>query len=301
MSFTKTTALKVLGLSGNPSADEIKTAYRKLAMKHHPDREGGDEAKFKNIQAAYDWLVSNLSKSSGKSQSNPFRDFERNRYEFDQSYFEEILKESMKAHADSAKWANNFEETEDEEFTTIVRCSLADAFNGATLMVEFPRLGKKPYRIEIPPMSIDGVKVRTIVENHWADNHKIILNVYLKVNLPRDCTVVWATHPNLYGGGVDGSGNIEIPFNLDWKIALTGGFARVTTVDGAEIEVRVPAGIQPGTRLRVKDKGFWKDSASKTRGDLLLRAQYSTPSINKLSDDELKQIIGIFEKELANR
>ena len=37
-----------LGLKQNASDDEIKTAYRKMAMKHHPDR-GGDEKKFKEI------------------------------------------------------------------------------------------------------------------------------------------------------------------------------------------------------------------------------------------------------------
>jgi molecular chaperone DnaJ len=44
-----------LGVAKNASADEIKKAYRKLAREHHPDQ-GGDEAKFKDIQGAYDVL-----------------------------------------------------------------------------------------------------------------------------------------------------------------------------------------------------------------------------------------------------
>lgn len=50
---------KVLGLDSLASWDEIKTAYRTLAMKYHPDRNPGDaqaEAKFKEIQTAYDIL-----------------------------------------------------------------------------------------------------------------------------------------------------------------------------------------------------------------------------------------------------
>lgn len=46
---------EVLGVGKNASADEIKKAFRKLAIEHHPDR-GGDEAKFKEINEAYEVL-----------------------------------------------------------------------------------------------------------------------------------------------------------------------------------------------------------------------------------------------------
>ncbi len=47
---------EVLGINKDASADEIKKAYRKLAVKHHPDKEGGDEAKFKEATEAYEVL-----------------------------------------------------------------------------------------------------------------------------------------------------------------------------------------------------------------------------------------------------
>src|SRR5664279_638098 len=47
---------EVLGVSKTASADEIKKAYRKAAVSHHPDKEGGDEAKFKEIGEAYEVL-----------------------------------------------------------------------------------------------------------------------------------------------------------------------------------------------------------------------------------------------------
>ena len=46
---------KILGVSEDASADEIKKAFRKLAVKHHPDR-GGDEKRFKQANEAYDTL-----------------------------------------------------------------------------------------------------------------------------------------------------------------------------------------------------------------------------------------------------
>lgn len=82
----------VLGVQKNATQDEIKSAYRKLAMKYHPDRNPGDKAaeeKFKNITAAYDVLgdetkrrqydefgaygaYDSQSQNYGNYQGNPF-------------------------------------------------------------------------------------------------------------------------------------------------------------------------------------------------------------------------------------
>lgn len=43
---------KILGIDKNASADDVKKAFKKSAMQHHPDRPGGDEAKFKEINEA---------------------------------------------------------------------------------------------------------------------------------------------------------------------------------------------------------------------------------------------------------
>ncbi len=47
---------KILGVDKNASTDDIKKAFKKLAMTHHPDRQGGNEAKFKEINEAYQVL-----------------------------------------------------------------------------------------------------------------------------------------------------------------------------------------------------------------------------------------------------
>lgn len=47
-------AFVVLGLPGNPTSQEIKSSFRKLAALYHPDREGGDAQKFIEIRTAYE-------------------------------------------------------------------------------------------------------------------------------------------------------------------------------------------------------------------------------------------------------
>ncbi|MFA4830832.1 MAG: DnaJ domain-containing protein, partial [Patescibacteria group bacterium] len=47
---------KILGVEKNASEDEIKKAFRKLAHQYHPDKKGGDEAKFKEVNEAYQVL-----------------------------------------------------------------------------------------------------------------------------------------------------------------------------------------------------------------------------------------------------
>ena len=55
MSTTETELYELLGVSRDADGATIKSAYRKLAMKHHPDR-GGDAAVWSQIQKAYDTL-----------------------------------------------------------------------------------------------------------------------------------------------------------------------------------------------------------------------------------------------------
>lgn len=86
---TKRDYYEVLGVGKDASADEIKKAFRKAAVKHHPDKEGGDETKFKEINEAYEVLKDQQKRqrydqfghagvggaSGGGAGGNPFEGF----------------------------------------------------------------------------------------------------------------------------------------------------------------------------------------------------------------------------------
>lgn len=75
---TKRDYYDILGVSKGATADEIKKAYRKLAMEHHPDRHGGDDAQFKEIGEAYETLKDSQKRAAydqfghAGAQGNPF-------------------------------------------------------------------------------------------------------------------------------------------------------------------------------------------------------------------------------------
>jgi curved DNA-binding protein CbpA len=87
--MTKRDYYEVLGVNKSASADEIKKAYRKAAVKFHPDKEGGDETKFKEVNEAYEVLKDSQKRqrydqfghagvggnSGGSAGGNPFEGF----------------------------------------------------------------------------------------------------------------------------------------------------------------------------------------------------------------------------------
>lgn len=64
----------ILGIPKNATKDEIKKAYRKLAHQHHPDKQGGDEAKFKEVNEAYQVLGDDQKRSKYDQFGTGFND-----------------------------------------------------------------------------------------------------------------------------------------------------------------------------------------------------------------------------------
>ena len=80
---------EVLGVAKTASADEIKKAYKSLAMKYHPDKNPGNaeaEEKFKQINAAYDVLGDEAKRRDYDLQANQYQQYRNYQQEYQQQY-----------------------------------------------------------------------------------------------------------------------------------------------------------------------------------------------------------------------
>ena len=107
------------------------------------------------------------------------------------------------------------------------------------------------------------------------------------------------------GGGFPGGGGRAAAPNLDAEASITLSFAeafrgceRTLAVNDERVQVRIPAGVKPGSRLRLKGKGNLQPGTGR-RGDLYLNLQLQSHPVWSLDGDQLKADLPLSLDELA--
>lgn len=296
---------KILGVGKNASEAEIKSAYRKLAKQHHPDKNPGDkkaEEKFKEINEAYEVLGDSSKRArydelgvnyaryqqygGGAADWETFWRSQSGRggrveYEGDLSdlfggsdfsdFFNAIFG-SMGGAAQQTRTRQRrpASQTPGQNQEQDVEITLEEALHGAVRKLQ---KGNRTLEVRIPAGAKSGTKVRISGEGGSGIGGRAG-DLYLVVKL--------APHPKfkLREEGPD----LQTDLALDLYTAALGGEARVPTLDGKEVLLTIPPESSSGQMMRLRGKGLPRKPKDTERGDLYVRLMIQTPK--NLSEEE---------------
>ncbi|MDD5253989.1 MAG: molecular chaperone DnaJ [Candidatus Nanoarchaeia archaeon] len=340
--MTKKDYYEILGIEKNSSKEEIKKAYKKLALKYHPDRnkESGAEEKFKEISEAYAVLSDETKRSQYDqfghagfdqrySQEDIFRGanfddifseiFGENifggsifdmffggrkrksrgtdlRYELNITLREAakglekkikinrktLCKECDGTGAEELRRCNNCNGSGQEKitrrtpfgiFTQVSTCSKCKG-NGEEIIKKCKHCDNglvnetKELKINVPAGIEDGSRLRVNGQGEPNKYSKNPGDLYIDINIEED---------EIF----ERDGNdliLEMP--ITFSQAALGDKIKIPTLD-KEIEIKIPAGTQSGTIMRIKDEGIPYLHSLET-GDLLVKINVITPKkLNK--------------------
>ena len=259
---------EVLGVPKTASQDEIKKAYRKLASQHHPDR-GGDTAKFQEIQSAYDTLGDENKRAA---YDNPAPNHQSFNFNFGPDNLHDIF-------AQFGFGGNPFQRVhprKNNDIRTTINLELKDTLvdQRKTLLIQSNN-SRKNVDINIPRGITSGTTIRY---PGLGDN--LFPNIppgdlYVTLNIIPD--------PKFMVSGLD----IIQTLTIDCFQAILGTEQTVMGLDGKLFNVKIHAGCQPNTKLKIPGEGLWAFQKD-VKGNLLIQIQISVPT--NLTQEQLNLI-----------
>ena len=340
-----------LGVDKNASADEIKRAYRKLAKQYHPDvnKEPGAEAKFKEINEAYDVLGDEQKKARydqfGSADPNAGFGGAEGFSGFGGAGgfggFDDILNAFFGGGARSSRNSNQPRQGDDVEKALnitfdeavhgckkrirlaadeeCIQCGGTGAASksdiktcdkckgqGRVFIRQQTIFGSSTVQTTCPDCGGKG-KVITKKCPYCSGTGRIRTTKDIEINIPAGVQTGMTMRlaekgPAGYNGGPNGDLyikfvcgehkefkrdglNILLEVPITFTQAALGDEIKVPTIDGDET-LKIPAGVQTGTQIKLKGKGTKNPKGGMSKGDQIVTLKVVTPT--SLSQEERK-------------
>lgn len=293
---------QLLGVKKGASEEEIKKAYRKLAMKYHPDHTKGDKAaeeKFKKISEAYAVLSDKEKRKEYDtfgaegfrqrfSQEDIFRGFD----------FGDIFREfgfggdffSGRGRGGSSGMRFNFgggspfgsqagqqqARMKGSDLVYELPLTLKEVANGTTKTVSLQHQGySQKVTVKIPKGLISGKKLRLAGKGSPSPVGGPPGDLFIQAKVLND--------PSYRAEAYD----LHMKQELKLSEAVLGTSISVSTLDDKKLSLKIPPGTRPGTKMRMPGHGLPHMKGNK-KGDLYVKIQLKLP--RKLTDEQKKLI-----------
>ncbi|MBI3591555.1 MAG: DnaJ domain-containing protein [Candidatus Melainabacteria bacterium] len=293
---------EILGVPRSATEKEVKTAFRKLARKYHPDTNKGNkqaEDKFKEINEAYEVLgdkekrrrydtLGNHFTSGSEFTPPPGFDF---KFDFGNGFtqkqdttfsdfFEMLFGETFRGRP--SPFQETFTQTysrpqskrRGEDYFLKLELTIEEAYKGTARKIDISVPGRESRRLEvkIPPNVRENSKIRMAGEGLLGKNGGPSGDLYLIVKLKQ--------HPFFKIENDD----INSEISLTPADAVLGIEIEIPTLDGP-VKMVIPPGTQNDKVLRLRSKGLSRQK-KEGRGDHFVKVKINIPMI--LSEEERK-------------
>lgn len=257
----------ILGVNRNASPEDIKRAYRKLAMKHHPDR-GGDASKLQEINEAYDTLKDPQKKSA---YDNPQTSFKSQDFAGGFNNFDDVFASMFRHSQQRPRHPVN------NDITVAASISLEDVFVGKDLIVAYRLSNGKQETVEIsvPPGARHGDTIRYEGLGDNRDHRFPRGNLFIKIKVQKNKK--WNREEN----------NVVTKQMIDIFDLMQGTAITLETPEKKLVRVNIPPGTQVGTVLSVTGYGI-PDLHTRKRGNLYLIINTRIPKLD--SQEDIKKL-----------